>query len=335
MDVALAGMRDQTFKDFEYIVVDHRYERRHDEAMALARTYGVNLIHVPEHRRNGKWSVLASAFATGFALARGRVVIMLVDWTYAPPGWLEAHLQHHQGSPKLVYGPYTYYRSVPKLKLLQPFDFSGQANRADSSCIDEDAVLRGEILPEVCPFLDGPFDPAWLPGLAKEVAPHQDVRVRGPGPGVHYTWTHLKNESLLRSELYRLNGVDVWSERGGRMSTDTEFGLRAEVSGQALWWEPAAHAHCVNPRGTVCRVLPFGVDAERYDGRWSLADCKAYFARREGEIRAGDIRAKSPVTLEELARRLAPWRELPQVDTSKLDRSDHIYFGGEIWPNSS
>lgn len=339
LDISLAGMKDQTFKDFEYIIVDHRYERRHQEVMALAKDYNVNLIHVPEFRRNGKWAVLSSAFHTGFALARGRVVIMLVDWTYAPPGWIEAHWRHHTPAPaeapRYVLGPYIYYGQVPELIMKRPFDFSKQSSRSDHKCVEEDEVLRGEIIPEVCAFKEGRFDPSWLPGLAKALWPHQDSRSLGAGPDVPFTYTHLKNESILREMVLKLNGVDIISERGGRMSIDTEFGLRVEQAGALLWWEPEALAHCVNPRHTVCRVMPFGADTERVEGRWTVEDCQRYYARREAEIRAGmGLRAPAPHSLEELSQRLEPWRTATEIDTSKLDVPDHEFFGGDVWPDT-
>lgn len=336
IDILLAGMRDQTLRDFEVICVDRRYERRHEEVMALARQYGVNLIHVPECRRNGVWGLTATAMNTGIALARGRVIIQLTDWTYCPPGWLEAHLQHHESSEaRYVLSPYTYYEQLPELNLLKPFDFSTQSARADVSCTDWDAVLNGEVIPEVCAFKDGPFDPAWLSQMVTSPPPHQDTRAMAPGPGVHYTWTHLKNESALRETYWKVNGVDSWAERGGRMSIDTEFGLQMIHSGVQLWWEPAGHAHCVNPRHTISRVMPFGDASERVAGRWNLVDNQRFFIRREQEITSGArVASPNPYTIEDLAQRLEPWRTAESIDVSNLDIPDERFFGPGIWPNT-
>ena len=40
IDITLAGLRGQTVKDYELIIIDHRYERRHKQVMELAREYG-------------------------------------------------------------------------------------------------------------------------------------------------------------------------------------------------------------------------------------------------------------------------------------------------------
>lgn len=365
IDILLAGMRDQTLpKDqFEVILVDHRYEWRHDRVMALAREYGVNLIHVPEHRRDGIWAVTSSAYNTGFALARGRVIIMLVDWTYCPPGWIEAHVKNHQDpahSLKYVLAPYYYhaigitpeiyanmastgarmrpyadYASQPKLHLKIPFDFTGQDARADSKAEDNDAVLRGEVFDEISVFEEGLFDPAWLPRMPPIPDGDPGQRQAGPGATVPYTWTHLKNESVLRETVYHLNGTDIWSERGGRMSIDTEFGMRLSCLGASLIWEPAALAHCINPRHGVCRVMPFGDGTKRAHNRWSLADCQAFFTRREFEARnGGRLAAPAPYTLGELSQRLDPWRAAEPIDVAGLDKPDLEFFGRIIWPDT-
>ena len=367
VDVTLAGMRDQTFPKgrFEVILVDHRYERRRSEVGTLARRYGVRLLHVPEHRRNGPWGVTASAYNTGFALATGRVVIMLVDWTYAPPGWIEGHLVHHDGPPAYVIAPYLYhavgitegiharmlrelgpdavppwtaFAAQPDIAARAPYDQDGQDSRADSVSIEEDAVLRGEVFDEMSVFRDGLFDPAWLPRMPPLPMGDPGGRSAPPGrlPYHMHTWAHLKNESVLRDVVWRLNGVDVWGERGGRMSIDTDFGLRAMCIGAGPLWEPRAQAHCVNPRHGICRVMPFGDDGRSVAGRWNLEECRAYHLRRIEDVTAGrSLAAPAPYTMEGLARRLEPWRSGAPIDISALDVPDAGFFGRDVRPWSA
>ena len=366
IDVLLAGMRDQLYpKDsFEVIFVDHRYERRHAEVMALAKSYGVNLIHAPEHRRNGKWAVNSSAFTTGFALARGQIVVMLMDWTYAPPTWLLAHLRHHRWSSVCVSAPYLYhavgitepmhrelvqmmpervsrpwadYANQPALHIKRPIDLSVQTARDDAMNVEEHETLRGDVFDEVSVFEEGLFDPAWLSRMPP--LPDDDPGGRSwmlPGV-VHSNVVHLKNESLPREAVYRINGMDVWSERGGRMAIDSDFGRRVQVSGLPIIWDPHALAHCVNPRHGVCRVLPCGSATERIDGRWSEADCKVFLERRKDEVGRDRafLPAPAPYTLAGLAEKLEPWRTAETIDTAGLDVPDAQFFGREIWPDSS
>ena len=361
----LAGMRDQTFPrdQFEVIFVDHRYERRHVEVMDLAKRYDVPLIHVPEHRRNGRWGCTASAFNTGFAVARGEIVIMLVDWTYAPPGWIETHLNHHTGQPSYVVGlylyhavgvtepmyhritdeatrwshlvpPWTAFSRQPKLRVKIPFDLTTQDARFNA-CSTEDAVLRGEVFDEISAFEDGLFDPKWIDQMPEFPVGDPGLRRHMPGMVVEGNQVHLKNESILRDPIYALNGIDVWGERGGRMQVDTDFGLRVARLGIRLVWDPAAVVHCINPRHGVCRMMPFGDPVQRMEGRWSQADCEAFALRREIDIRLGQfLAAPAPYTMRELAKRLEKWRTAGVIDTAELDIPDTEFFGREIWPDS-
>jgi len=101
LDITFAGMRDQTFRDFELILVDRRYERRHQEVINLAAEYGLadKIIHAPEHRRNGKWLSLTAGWNTAIALARNEILLFFQDWCYAPPNWLASHMEYHSKYP--------------------------------------------------------------------------------------------------------------------------------------------------------------------------------------------------------------------------------------------
>jgi len=96
IDVAFATLRAQTFTDFEVILVDHRYEKRHEEVMRLAEESGLNVLHVPEHRRNGKYAVVAAAWNTAIMLARGEIFLTMPDYAYAPPDWIARHVHLHE-----------------------------------------------------------------------------------------------------------------------------------------------------------------------------------------------------------------------------------------------
>lgn len=333
IDVFLAGMRDQQFpKDrFEVILCDRRYERRHDRVMALAQKYGVNLIHVPEHRRNTDgYTSFCSAWNTAAAVARGRVLLFCQDYAYCVPGWIEAHLQHHDVPGRYVISPYA-YMSMPPLALKQEFNFVGQNDRGDQ-CMEADAMLRGEVLDEVFPFQDGPFDPAWLSTLKVNSAPHQDSRVRPQGPGVPETYVHVKNESIRRELFYNLNGLDERMERG-KGPMDIELGMRMVENGVTLWWEQAAVQAVPNPR-PVCRTMPFGDMHLRLDGRWSYDDGHSYIERRRREIiQHNRFRALNPYDLYDLAKELEPWRAAESIDVRPLEKTDEEYWGAlhPVW----
>lgn len=330
IDVSLAGMRDQTFRDFEVVLVDRRYELRHGRVRALAREYGIDLVHVPEHRRNDKWMSLAAGWNTAMAVARGEYIIFLQDYCYAPPGWIEAHLEGHRAHPgAYIVAPYRYLASPP-LALLQEFDFTGQRDRG-SRCTEPDQVLQGGVVDELYAYGE-PFEPSCLELLEITPYPDQDTRVAITGQEVHFTWVHLKNESLRRQKALDVNGLDERLDRG-KGPIDIDWGMRLHLSGASLVWRAEAMSWCLDPRSYI-RTMPWGDVEERLEGRWSYQDGLSYNGRREAEVRAGGSpRALNPWDIETLAELLEPWRR-PGAEFGSRDATDIDYWGREIWPET-
>lgn len=333
IDILLAGMGDQTFKDFEVILVDRRYERRHEGVLEMAAERNVDLIHVPEHRRNGKWAGIGSAWNTAMAVADGEVFIFLPDWTYAPPGWIEAHLSWRAGRvTTYTAAPYR-YTALPQLGVKKVFDFSNQNDRG-ANCTDWDDVLNGLVFEELSAFMN-PFTGLIATRLKPHGWPHQDVREAGPGQSLHPTWLHIKNESIHRDMAFAINGLDERLDRG-KGPLDIDWGYRLYAAGGHSAWAPEAMAFCPNPRW-VCGSMPWGHRDERVEGRWSYHDGVAYNERRLADCGRGDYRAKNPFDMHELRTKLlaAGWRDKARViDIAPLDVDDLTYFGQEIWPET-
>ena len=347
LDIILAGMRDQTFKDFELIICDHRYEKRHAEVMELAHKYGVNCIHVPEHRRNGKWTTFCSAWNTAFALARGEYIVILQDFCYCQPNWLATHLACHERKHNMyLICPYQHV-DLPNIRTLKEYDFNHEFAHSSLSGygghnVDISPVVAGEILPEMYIFEAGPFDPSVIPTLnVHNLEQVQDCRrfLNNSAPGVKDpTWVHVKNESMKRDILWSIGGLDERLERG-KGPMDTDFAIRVEGLGLALWWEPRIVDPVVpNPR-RICGTLPWGAMEERIEGRWSFRDGLNYNRLRQAEILASDnrlesCRAKNNYTMDELVSRLEPWRDERNHPVYSRDVDDLTYWGREIWPES-
>jgi predicted HAD superfamily hydrolase len=89
VDVVLAGLRGQTFKDFEVVFVDGLYHERHALVLEEVKRVGLEqpFFHVPNHRyRPDIWGATCAGYNTGFALSDGDVVVMLLDYGYAASG---------------------------------------------------------------------------------------------------------------------------------------------------------------------------------------------------------------------------------------------------------
>lgn len=329
LDVLFAGLRAQTFGSFEVVIVDHRYALRHDRV--LAKAGDLSLIHVPEHRRNGKWGAIGAAWNTAMALADGEWLLLIPDYTYIPPGWIEAHLARLTSESLYTVAPYRYF-ALPEVGLRRPHDFS---DNAQVTCrLEDDAVLRGEVLEEWSAFTV-PFDATTRKGLKPSPFPHQDVREWKAGGEAPTAWVHLKNEGIHRDLAFRVNGVDERLDRG-KGPLDVDWGTRLFAAGARLTWTPEALSECLNPR-PLCVSMPFGHRDRRVENRWSYQDGGAYNERRRVESLRGDIQAKNPWTLRELREKLlgAGWRDADkEIDVSKLEQDDRAYWGREIWPDT-
>lgn len=333
LDIFLAGMRDQSYPNFEVIVSDRRYERRHERVMAMSREYGVNLIHVPEHRRNGKWVSFCSAWNTATAVARGDLLIFCQDWAYCPQGYIESHVRAQDGRwNRYVIAPYC-YTELPPIEWKERVDLTGQWGRGDR-CVEWDRMLLGGAIDELTPFVGGPFDPDCLAELPPLKHPDQDSRQWKHGPGVPETYAHIKNESCAQSLFYAMNGLDERMERG-KGPMDTEFTARLAESGVEFFWEPSASHVAPNARSLI-RTMPWGALHERLEGRWSWDDGLKYVERRRMETRLGQPRALNPYDILDLAKQLEPWRTAETIDVSGLDVPDEVYWGEKhpVWPET-
>lgn len=327
MDITFQAMADQSFKDFELIIVDNRYEKRHELVMEAAREYGVTTIHAPEHRRNGKWIVACAAFNTAMALARGEYVIILHDFTYVGPGWIEQHVKHlEEMGDGLVLGNHCNV-DLPKVKSAVPLVENYDCNRAVT---DLELWRHDGVLDEMYIFEPGRFNSSWLAKMTvgeKQWQPGFD-NMYAQGMRPDWRWVTLTNDSFRREFLWKIGGIDERYDHG-RGPFDHNIGIRVAAAGGGRRWAPECNAVIFNPR-FLMRTLPFGSLYEKMDGKWTLDDGHQY----NDIIRArGDMEANNPYQMVELARDLDPWRREPAVRVSR-ELSDDAYWRQKIVPGT-
>jgi len=324
VDITFASLRDQTYKNFETIIVDSRYEKRHDAILKMAERYGLrDVVHVPEHRRNGKWIVACAAFNTAMALARGEIVIIMHDFMYAQPGWIESHVRAHEGSLKRhVVGNHANV-DLPELSVTLP-----EAYETDRAIVESDPAF--ENLDELCIFKQGEFNPSW----PITIGPRQWQPVfsswfhagRKPGKG----WVTLTNDSFRREFLWDLGGINERFDHG-RGPFDMEISSRVYAAGGEAVYIDQPCPPIFNPR-FVMRSLPFGNHKQNIqdggDERWTEADGVAHWHHVDA---AGLKTAPNPFDMRELAARLAPWRE-PGAVCVPQDVSNVAYFRRKLRP---
>jgi len=93
---SLGSLKNQTFKDFEYIIVDGFYDKRKDKVNELIQSldldFDVRYIKDKPCRWNRKRPALCNARNTGLIFANGKYIVFHDDNCKMPPDWLEKHL---------------------------------------------------------------------------------------------------------------------------------------------------------------------------------------------------------------------------------------------------
>jgi glycosyltransferase involved in cell wall biosynthesis len=222
LDVTRRGLLDQTFRDFELILVDYHYERRHAAVRRYFRSCPFPIIHIPPRVLDAPYPDSGQAYNTGLRLARGELVLLWGDYTYGYPEWLADHwrcYEHFEGRRTLI-GGYDKY-TVPR-----------------EWCIPD--LQRG-----VVTVFKRPFDPRWFDELPVGLC-DQGKGGLTQGEEIGDGWRSVssaafyatQHESLPRKLLVdELGGLDEDFD-GGWGYADLDLGYRAQAAGHGFAWHP-------------------------------------------------------------------------------------------------
>ena len=93
---ALESLKNQTFKDFEYIIVDGYWHRRKLDVKALVEKLDIDfpVMHIPDKpsRWRGQRPQISNARNTCLVFAGGKYIVHCDDNCMMQPDWLERHL---------------------------------------------------------------------------------------------------------------------------------------------------------------------------------------------------------------------------------------------------
>ena len=115
-DMLFAGLEHQTFPkdDYELIWCDKLHKERKDLVYVWAKDNNINVIHFePENKSN--FHVHSSVLNECLERATGEYCIVIGDYTFMPPDWIDIHYQYNKAgyclsAPQRIYG-------LPKLSL--------------------------------------------------------------------------------------------------------------------------------------------------------------------------------------------------------------------------
>lgn len=326
LDISLRGFADQTYDDFEIIFVDARYHKRHEKVLDYVKKLGIKqpFHHVPNHRYNKDCPTSCAGVNTGFMLSEGEIVIMLLDYAYTPPGWIENHLKHHD-KRRAVMSPHIYH-DLPEVVTedgQKPITFAA----GEPHVTVENIINQYKKFDEISIFKT-PFEPSVLTQVHQAQPPHQDPKVlQAEGPSTH-NYMHTKNESFRREDVLAIGGIDEHYDRGGGPG-DLLFGWQFEAIGCELWICQEARVMVLNPRQILPRTHLVGGTRDSIwgPGGWSYNDGERYFHDR---MKSGDPVSKNPYDMREKRKEIWHWRELSQERKPVIplnDVANEVYWG--------
>lgn len=220
IDVLFQTLIGQRFRDFEFILVDRYWRERREEVGELFDKADFPITHLPP-RKLLSYLDTGVATNTGIALARGKLVCFLADYTYAYPEWLDDHwrvYQEFKGDATFV----GYRDRIAPPPLKEKLDIES----CKISCFRE------------------PFHPERLDELEilyserKPLSPLEHIT----GPYSEIPWHGFMiycNESLPKDILDRVGGLDEEYD-GGLGWQDADLGYRAMKAGHRFVFDSRA-----------------------------------------------------------------------------------------------
>lgn len=227
-DVLLDSIVAQEFDDFEVVVCDEFAEERkalmRDKRIPM-RNWNFNngfekkfqFVHLAPKRECAIYDD-SLGVNTALAAASGELIVILADFTWAPPGYLQTHWDFYKANPGWSMSCYLDRYELPPIK-----DGPHSIER------DWWSVFKEDFSPS---WFDGK-EPAYRERRGSVGKVHPDGKVEIPG-----AQTYLLGDSVPTTVAKELNGID---ERliGGYSANDICFGMRANVLG----WKWALNPH--------------------------------------------------------------------------------------------
>jgi glycosyltransferase involved in cell wall biosynthesis len=123
LDVLFSSLENQTFKDFELVLVDSLYEYRKDIVAKVSLNHSFRIKHVPSLGNKLTATQYSRALNTGVINCSGQIMYTICDYAWLDPNCLELHANFHKNEKSDKNYGYICSYNVGKLpKLHKDFD---------------------------------------------------------------------------------------------------------------------------------------------------------------------------------------------------------------------
>jgi glycosyltransferase involved in cell wall biosynthesis len=258
LDIVCDGLKNQTFTDFELIIVDGIYKYRKEDIAEKAKNYKFKIKHIEPFNNPFPKNAFCRYANSGIAHADSEIVVFITDYTYLPPKCLYAHAMFNMHYP--TYGlmcPHQYYELNNVNPVFESYrediDLHDDAKLYHHSNSDTQKyandIKDGKYNNLMWSILNKEFDYATYNFILDPVLGNADPKLEAKVGAIQQQFFHGKNESCKLSSALKING---WSELldGGHGYQDTDFSDRLTRYGGVDAWcvEPKIIAKIINPR---------------------------------------------------------------------------------------
>lgn len=239
LDILFEGLRSQTWRNFELVLVDGLYKQRKDIVASMAEKCHFKVKHVEAVDNPFPVTAYCRYANTSLLWAEGEIVLHLTDYTALAPNSLETHAIHHLGNSRNIglMGPHKYYE-LPKVNPA----FPGYKNEDTAQYVSD---LKAGKLDRVLWSLfedRGPY--STKPDLETNAG---DLKLNFVFGEVVAEMFHAKNESCALEALLEVNGWDEALD-GAHGYQDTDIANRMRMNGMRWLVNPKLIADVLNPR---------------------------------------------------------------------------------------
>ena len=100
MDILFESMKNQSFQDFELIIVDAIYEKRKDVVAEKSKQYNFPVKHMPPNKNTFPIANYNNSMNTGLCAAEGEILYFTCDYAYMQKDTLLTHANFHAAEPR-------------------------------------------------------------------------------------------------------------------------------------------------------------------------------------------------------------------------------------------
>ena len=242
-DILLNSLRNQSFQNFELIIIDMIYKYREPiiRDLIVGVDWGFDIKYVEPIDNVFPFAAFAHMINTGLVHAKGEIILTAADYLWFPSDCLQKHADFHKTNPNCGYmGPHAYF-NTPKLKDIpswnKPEMQSGDTpTRGQVKYTYVDDLNSGKYDHVMWSLFEEPIttDPRTKYKISEEYG-NIDIKKSFSNNWIESKFFHFKNESYPLEFALNINGCDE-DHNGAHTAQDTEFAERLTLVNSMNWY---------------------------------------------------------------------------------------------------